>query len=685
MNRIYKDFLFDKHILVGKHKVEDEEIKFATFFSLLRLYGIRITKGEEYLSQEMILYTAEMLGKNVSMPFYKGFPKTVRSLSRRKLLFDQLFAYARTYGVGHFMGKEVHSVFEDEFKTKSMNEATEIRDFIIISEEEANEMLCETAREFLLSTRPLSTSNYEVVKNVILDLDPKITEIASKNTAVKLLRDTRDMRFANHLYLSDVIRFLDELTHYEYDKAPMNKLNLKNQDRKFITALIDRLFFLDKYDIRTCFEKKKIWNGLLHHIHFKPKTEKEREFVNAIRSDKNLSVNSEFEKLMEEGNVGGAVDCLKKNKGASALLRNMNYILSRCNSPKEVEYVFENMETKNPIVLMQLLIQYSNFKDKRGARSFKFTKYNELLVHDETKLEVQKRRSYITKEQADILVYKMRENLRAIYKCKLGKVYIDKEMENYALPIQDTTTQSGFGVLTRGSRIAIGETKKLRAFTYWEKVNDIDLSVFGLDENGYQTEFSWRNMYKKQSEAITYSGDQISGFNGGSEYFDIDLEKFRAEYPTIKYLVFCDNVYSGIHFNDCFCRAGYMLRDIEDSGKVYEPKTVDSAFKIDCESTFAYLFGLDLNKNEFIWLNMARQSESRIAGDNTMAFLIDYFNVTEVLNMKNFFEMLATEVVEDVRDADVIVTNKKLSDKEIAEDAQIIREYDVEKMLALMN
>ena len=128
-----------------------------------------------------------------------------------------------------------------------------------------------------------------------------------------------------------------------------------------------------------------------------------------------------------------------------------------------------------------------------------------------------------------------------------------------------------------------------------------------------------------------------------------------------------------------------MLRDIEDSGKVYEPKTVDSAFKIDCESTFAYLFGLDLNKNEFIWLNMARQSESRIAGDNTMAFLIDYFNVTEVLNMKNFFEMLATEVVEDVRDADVIVTNKKISDKEIAEDAQIIREYDVEKMLALMN
>lgn len=688
MNGIYKDYLFDKYILVGKKKEENAENRIATFFSLLRLYNVRIIKGEEYLSQEMILYTAERLGKNVSEPFYKGFPKSVRKLSRRGLLIDQFFAYARTYGLGHFMGDEIHSLFEEKIVRENFKEEAEIKDFSIISEEEANEILCDKARDLLLSTRPLSEKNYELVKNVILDFDPKITEIASRNTAVKLLRDTRDVRFADHLYLSDMIRFLDELTHYEYKNSAMNKLNLKNQDRKFITTLIDRFFLLNKCDLRNCFEKKKIWNGLLHHIHYKPKTEKSREFVNAIRSDKNLSVYSEFEKMMENEDIIGAVDCLKKNKGAAAILRNMNYILSRCNSTEEVEYVFDNMGTKNGIVLMQLLIQYSNFKDDskdNKARTFKFTKYNELIVHSETKYEVEKRRSYISKEEADILVEKIKNNLRDIYRNKLGKVYIEKGMEYYALPIQDTATQSGLGVLTRGSRIAIGETKKLRAFTYWEKVNDIDLSVFGLDENGTQTEFSWRNMYKNQSEVITYSGDQTRGFNGGSEYFDIDLEKFRTKYPEMRYLIFCDNVYSGLHFKDCVCRAGYMLRDKEDSGKVYEPKTVKSAFNINCESTFAYLFGLDLAKNEFIWLNMARQSESRIAGESKMAFLMDYLNVTDILNMKNFFEMQASELVDDKREADVIVTNRSLGDEEIAKNAQVIIEYDIEKMLSLMN
>ena len=32
-----------------------------------------------------------------------------------------------------------------------------------------------------------------------------------------------------------------------------------------------------------------------------------------------------------------------------------------------------------------------------------------------------------------------------------------------------------------------------------------------------------------------------------------------------------------------------MLRDWDDSGQVYEPKTVKSAYLVNCESTFAYL------------------------------------------------------------------------------------------------
>ena len=136
---------------------------------------------------------------------------------------------------------------------------------------------------------------------------------------------------------------------------------------------------------------------------------------------------------------------------------------------------------------------------------------------------------------------KLSEKLRN----RLGKVYIEPSMKNYTLPLAENTSQGGFGVLSKGSRIPIEEGKKLRAFTYWEKVNDIDLSVFALTEDGNRREFSWRTMSGRQSAAITYSGDETSGYQGGSEYFDINLPEFKALYSEYRYLIFAITLFQG--------------------------------------------------------------------------------------------------------------------------------------------
>lgn len=159
------------------------------------------------------------------------------------------------------------------------------------------------------------------------------------------------------------------------------------------------------------------------------------------------------------------------------------------------------------------------------------------------------------------------------------------------------------------------------------------------------------------------------------------IERTSPEYSEYRYLIFCDNVYSGKNFNECFCKAGYMLRDWEDSGQVYEPKTVKSAYRINCESTFAYLFGIDLLTNEFIWLNIAKDGNSRVAGDTTLSFLTDYFHLTEIINMYDFFSMMAEKIVDDPMEAEVIVTDHEI---ECTVEAEIIREYDFEKIRALM-
>ena len=130
-----------------------------------------------------------------------------------------------------------------------------------------------------------------------------------------------------------------------------------------------------------------------------------------------------------------------------------------------------------------------------------------------------------------------------------------------------------------------------------------------------------------------------------------------------------------------FQRLG-MMRDIKDSGEVFEPATVKSSFAITCASTFAHLFAIDLTTREVIWLNIAHDSHQRIAGETSMAFLMDYLRTTSVFNLYDFARMLATEVVDDPAEADVVFGD---NDEPLHEGAEHIRRLDTERIIELLN
>ncbi len=678
MKEIYKDYLFEKHILVSEGMTEEEHV-FETLFAMAHFFGVKIIKGKELVHCGMVKELSKRFGENVPDPFYRGFPQSVRNLSAEELLFDQLMHYFNTYELGNF-DEPGHSAFEKDFERTAFQEDTEIREFMIQTEEEAEDTIRAIANDLLGGSRPLNERQYTFVRTFICDHIENIPDITSKNTRVRLLLDTKNLSLADGLNLSDVMKIVDELNYQYYHNDNPKKLNFKNQDRKFLTVLLDRIFRNGRCDIRTCYEKKQLWNGFLHHIHYQPKNEEAEIFVQAMRRKGNESVYSEFEKLMQENRQQEAAELLRNKKGTSALLRNMDYIISHMNKDEEQRFLMEFPEDCSTLILLQLLFRYEGMQRKDG-RIFKFTQHNLMKVHYERPEESKRCKSRLTEEQMKKVGVMIRSKLTEKLRNRLGKVYIEPSMKSYALPISENTSQGGFGVLSRGSRIPIDEGKKLRAFTYWEKVNDIDLSVVALTKDGKQKEFSWRTMARRQSGAITYSGDETSGYRGGSEYFDINLSEFKALHPEYRYLIFCDNVFSRKNFNECFCKAGYMLRDWEDSGQVYEPKTVKSAYLVNCESTFAYLFGIDLFTNEFVWLNIAKNSNSRVAGDTELSFLKEYFHLIEVMNMYDFFSMMAEKIVEDPMEADVIVTDYE---RECDDDIEVIREYDFEKIKVLM-
>ena len=368
----------------------------------------------------------------------------------------------------------------------------------------------------------------------------------------------------------------------------------------------------------------------------------------------------------------------------------------------------------NPVVLIQMMLNYHQMGDTykytlkstddikyvpKEPRTFVFKKNNLMRIHKETDEEVGRRKSNLSFRTVRTAENVIRRQLEKTLKNRVGTVWVDPKLENLAPPLETATGNSGFGMLTTGSRIKIPEGKFIRAFTYWEKVNDIDLSAFALTEDGRQEEFSWRNMWSKQNEEITYSGDQTSGYNGGSEYLDVNIDLFKRRNPDFRYVIFCDNVYSGINFSQCDCKAGFMIRE-EDPNKVpfwkgergnlmlerpqkvqaeiFDPKTVATSWRINTESTFAYLFAIDLKTREMIWLNLARAGRTTVAGTTSMDWLKKYLTMTDIFSLKDLYRMAGT-LVDRPEDADILVT-----DRTDAESDAVVHSWDFEKMLSLL-
>ena len=326
MKKIYIDYLFEKHLMVSEG--EESKNPLETLFALANLFNIRIVKGDKLVRDYMIRIAADQLGEDVPEPFYRGFPQSVRQLTSDQLLFDQMIHYITTYGLGNF-SEAGHSLFEEQFERTAFKEGADIKEFTIVTKEEAEAILSESVNNLLAGTRPLSDEQYELVKTYIIDYGFNAEDIASKNTCVRLLMDTHILAIADYMVLSDVIRLVDEINYREYANTNLKKLNLKNQTRKFITQVINRMFETGRVDIRNCFEKKKLWNGLLHHIHYKAVSEEAQKFVDAMRGKVNDSVYSEFERHMTAKNIRAAIDTLKSGKGSAAVIRKLSYMISR--------------------------------------------------------------------------------------------------------------------------------------------------------------------------------------------------------------------------------------------------------------------------------------------------------------------------------------------------------------------
>jgi hypothetical protein len=152
-----------------------------------------------------------------------------------------------------------------------------------------------------------------------------------------------------------------------------------------------------------------------------------------------------------------------------------------------------------------------------------------------------------------------------------GPVIVDPAILGVALPLSGKGSPGGMGVLPRGS-VSPVEGNLLRFFAYWReraKPTDYDLSVLMLDATyGNPAQVSWTN-YHADGYA-THSGDLTSAPDGATEFIDVRL-------PAVdrRFIIAQLNIFSGEAFGEAQeAFFGFMLRDQQQEGQPFEPRTV---------------------------------------------------------------------------------------------------------------
>ncbi|MGC0327680.1 hypothetical protein RKD23_000670 [Streptomyces sp. SAI-170] len=227
-----------------------------------------------------------------------------------------------------------------------------------------------------------------------------------------------------------------------------------------------------------------------------------------------------------------------------------------------------------------------------------------------------------------------------------GHLLVEPEMLDVALPLSGRAAASGFGVLPRGS-VSRVEGELLRFFAYWKqtrRTTDYDLSALMLSAD--HTAMSWLSWTALTAVEGVHSGDITEAPDGASEFIDLRLGAVRGAYivPQV-------NVYSGEDFEEVEeSFFGFMLRDAEQQGRPFEPRTVrlKSELRGPGRVALPLVFARDADGRwQAKWLHVylkGHPSANRVEGNRvTVAALLRGVMEHESLTVRHLVDLLAEQ------------------------------------------
>ncbi|MFI5813618.1 hypothetical protein ACIA7S_21945 [Streptomyces sp. NPDC051643] len=301
------------------------------------------------------------------------------------------------------------------------------------------------------------------------------------------------------------------------------------------------------------------------HPHEYPRWPHAADVFAVARGEKEArSFDSRVEKLRDDFDVVGAAQLLKSAPGK--LFRSLDLLLR----------VAADQEERDAVVAAAAGV--SSEVSGRVVLSVREHFHNRERETDEPRVFVNRRgRAWVTPDHRPTVPAADRDRLIAALDAELrrrlpapGRLLLDPDVLDVALPLSGRATAAGLGVLPRGSLSAV-DGEQLRFFVYWketEKRTDFDLSALLLHTD-YSTD-SWLSYTSLKAVGGEHSGDVTEAPDGASEFINLSLDRVRGAFivPQV-------NIFAGEGFEEVEeSFFGFMLRDGEQKGRPFEPRTV---------------------------------------------------------------------------------------------------------------
>ena len=622
---------------------------------LLSNFGIVVDQPQK-LIPEMVEDISDVFLLNVPDSFYKN-PQDTKYYTKRELLIEQLVSYFLVEtGTGIYNRPEI---FEKDLPEYKVGDEIKLREFKIISLEQATNVFSEIAKAYCDYTRPFNNDEIEEFKALYMQgfVNPE-WDIRCKDNVFNLLEF--DVSFASFLDKKDLVKLSIKLLG-EHKKDLADAMDTKS------AQLLSECLHYAK-DCRLTKKQVKYYNKLLSLTAFNRSLD-DKTLASAVHN----SPQKRAAALLKEGKVLEAAKVYASN--GSLLERNLRMLLSRAN-PADSIRIIDMIQVKNPMVLYQLI---NSLEEEAGKpRTFTFFKNRLVKHHVETEYETKWRKSRLSSGTIKFLHKVCLEKIYEYYHKlpSLGKIYINDSFYKLGVPTNTSAGGKGIDVVPTGSRLAC-RNDYIRTFVTWKDVYDIDAELYCIKKSGKLDIMNFRNYHDKPfGESILFSGDCRG--TTGTEYFDIKLDEMKNK--GYKYIVQSFHGYNGrLNQGEIYC--GYQNKT-DLYTQVWDPKNIEFQFKVFGDTRACMGFAIDLDTKEMIILNLMVEDESRVADADNINNITKYLdpNFLEV-SIGSIFECRG-ELVNDPAEADVVCDDNY---KPKSDAIKVIRSYELEKLVALVN